>query len=495
VLGQSGDAVFEKHYQSQFIGRDLQHVVLLRPSQEGLLRFAGSMLRKRDVHAPSELTDMHKRAICQNPDILQLRREKRELMAEMRSLAGTIKNARISFPHLHQKHEDVKKELARLRKRLATDTREAARKDHFQNAPVLEIDRQIRQLLGGSDEASNEASDDENSGDESWELPKPKYVFAERARLVENFYGPDAETFDDDKLLARRIQVTKDMVALLQLCEPNRRGNRVNWNIADEYGLLDRPEESPVPEEDKMKCATDVCIICCGLSRQSSSSLPPHKFPSNRPDSLRRHLIDTHLAYARGGISCNWEECRNVPHFSEITGFLAHAHSAHSYDVNLKLCHLPQDLHTNRSDVSSREESLESESRQKIETPASSVELEMRNIDPRLLEAHSVSTTKYLASQSDVETPDPSGGSVMENSHPSSVKDPIRRSTRGTTKLKEFKPVPEPGSKPQNRKRSFRRNLHAKEHSHGKQRGNKKPTGMKAPKTPLLRRSKRLRAQ
>lgn len=38
MLGQSGDAVFEKHYQSQFIGRDLQHVVLLRPPQEGLVR-------------------------------------------------------------------------------------------------------------------------------------------------------------------------------------------------------------------------------------------------------------------------------------------------------------------------------------------------------------------------------------------------------------------------------------------------------------------------
>lgn len=29
VLGQSGDTVFKKHYQSQFIGRDLQHVILL----------------------------------------------------------------------------------------------------------------------------------------------------------------------------------------------------------------------------------------------------------------------------------------------------------------------------------------------------------------------------------------------------------------------------------------------------------------------------------
>ncbi|CAG8005703.1 unnamed protein product [Penicillium nalgiovense] len=70
VLGQSGDAVFERHYQSQFIARDLQHVVLLRPPQEGLLRVAGSMLRKRDPLAPSELTDTHKRAICRHPEML-----------------------------------------------------------------------------------------------------------------------------------------------------------------------------------------------------------------------------------------------------------------------------------------------------------------------------------------------------------------------------------------------------------------------------------------
>jgi hypothetical protein len=202
-----------------------------------------------------------------------------------------IKNARNPFPRLYQKHENVKKEITKLRKRFATDTREAARKDHFQDAPVLEVDRQIKQLLGESDEIS----DDEDSGGESWELPTPNHAFAERASLVGNFYGPDAENFDEDKLLARRIQVTKDMVALLRLCEPNRRGNRVNWNIDDQDDLLDQPEDSPAPEEETMKCPTNICIICCGLSRQSSSNLPPHEFSSKRQDSLRRHLIDTHL--------------------------------------------------------------------------------------------------------------------------------------------------------------------------------------------------------
>ena len=109
MLGQSGDAVFEKHYQSEFVKRDLQHVVLLRPPQEGLVQLAGSMLRKRDPLAPSDLTDAQRRAICQNPEILELRREKRELKEEMRSLEGTMKRAEESFPHLYQRHEAVKK--------------------------------------------------------------------------------------------------------------------------------------------------------------------------------------------------------------------------------------------------------------------------------------------------------------------------------------------------------------------------------------------------
>jgi hypothetical protein len=126
VLGQSGDAVFEKHYQSQFINRDLQHVVLLWPPQEGLLRVAGRMLRKRDPLALSGLTDAQKRTVRQHPKILELRREKRELIEEMRPLAGTIWKAREPFPHLYQRHEAVKKELSQLRKTLANNTQQTA---------------------------------------------------------------------------------------------------------------------------------------------------------------------------------------------------------------------------------------------------------------------------------------------------------------------------------------------------------------------------------
>lgn len=151
------------------------------------------MLRKRDLSAPSDLTEAHKRAICQNPGILQLRREKRGLMAEMRSVAGTIKSARDTFPHLFQRHETVKKDLAKLRKTLAIETRETARKDYFNNAPVLEFDRQIKQMLIG--ESDVEERDADSSAEEDWELPIRTTYFLNELGLWRTFTVLTQKTF------------------------------------------------------------------------------------------------------------------------------------------------------------------------------------------------------------------------------------------------------------------------------------------------------------
>lgn len=488
VLGQSGDAVFEKHYQSQFIARDLQHVVLLRPSQEGLVSFAGSMLRKRDLSAPSDLTEAHKRAICQNPEILQLRREKRELMAEMRSVAGTIKNARDTFPHLFQRHENVKKDLAKLRKTLAIETRETARKDYFNNAPVLEVDRQIKQMLLGESHA--EERDADSSAEEDWELPIPDYVFPERARLVENFYGPQAEDFDEDKLLTRRIQVTKDMVALLQLCEPSRRGNRVNWDLDKEGNRpIEQSEQLASFEEDAQQCPTDVCIICCGESRRSASNPPPHKFPARRKDSLRRHLIDAHFLYVHDGISCTWATCSHVPKFAKVTEFLAHAAKVHTYDVNIKLCHLPEESRPvcrAITSVDSSEVSSESEARSRTETPASSVGFEITNIDPRLLEPHTVNT-EPPSNQAGTDTLMSSVGSGVTKSGPCSTEIATRQNLakRGAKAASS-----EPGPHRQYTTRSSLHRDHSEEQPEIKKRAKGQPARVKT----SLRRSKRLKS-
>jgi hypothetical protein len=119
--------------------------------------------------------------------------------------------------------------------------------------------------------------------DEDWNPPIPEYAFMERARIVEAFYGPEAEILEDDLALARRIQVTKELTALYGLSEPCRRGKRFNWNKDDNNDKLKQEEETP-HGPDAGKCPIDMCIIC--LDTYSRSGRRPRKY---RPiDSLRR---------------------------------------------------------------------------------------------------------------------------------------------------------------------------------------------------------------
>ncbi|EED12255.1 hypothetical protein TSTA_003170 [Talaromyces stipitatus ATCC 10500] len=167
VLGQSREGVFERHYQ-------FQYDVVLRLSQKSLLQVGGSMLRKWNPSAPSsELTEEQRHIICQDPRILDLRRAKREVMEGLRSLAGTKREAQETYPHLYQRQESISKELSQLRKTLAKDTKETTRKDYFYNASILEVDRQIKQLLS---QADPEDRDGEGLDKKEWELPIPKYV-------------------------------------------------------------------------------------------------------------------------------------------------------------------------------------------------------------------------------------------------------------------------------------------------------------------------------
>ena len=83
---------------------------------------------------------------------------------------------------------------------------------------MLEVNKQIKQLLGQSNSRDSDAAD-ASEDEEDWELSIPDYIFSGWARLVENFYGPGVEDFEEEKLLAQCIQVTKDLIALSQLCE------------------------------------------------------------------------------------------------------------------------------------------------------------------------------------------------------------------------------------------------------------------------------------
>jgi hypothetical protein len=240
VLGQSGNRVYEKHYQSGFMA-GLQSVVLLRPSHAALCNEARKS-RNRDPLAPKELNDEQLAALCRDPLVLCLRREKADLKNEIRKLAGTIGAAKESHPELYQKHEQVCKRLQKARKRLYQEAKEKIKEQYFNNIPIIEVNKQINQLQGNSDLELSDIEDNDKNEDNSEEPDPPKYVFQERARIVEAFYGPDAETLDGKAALARRIQVTRDITMLYKLSKPSRRGKRFNWNQGDEDDVDDLVE-------------------------------------------------------------------------------------------------------------------------------------------------------------------------------------------------------------------------------------------------------------
>jgi hypothetical protein len=140
--------------------------------------------------------------------------------------------------------------------------------------PTIEVDKQIDQLVDNPDA---DLSDSEHM-DEDQNPPIPEYVFPERARIVEAFYGPKAETLEGDLALARRIQVMKDMTALCGLWEPNHWGRIVNWNKEDDTNDKPKHEDSPL-DPDVVKCPIDVCTTHLGLCIRSGRR--PRKFRRN----------------------------------------------------------------------------------------------------------------------------------------------------------------------------------------------------------------------
>src|SRR2546423_14301710 len=115
ILGHQGSALFEKYYHDNCIRRDIQNVVLLRPSQENLCRAAAQMNRHRDHLAPSDLTDNQLEGIRNHDQIRRLQEKRLALKKEMRALYGTLKKAKGLDPDRFKEHEVVVRELTRVR--------------------------------------------------------------------------------------------------------------------------------------------------------------------------------------------------------------------------------------------------------------------------------------------------------------------------------------------------------------------------------------------
>ena len=117
----------------------------------------------------------------------------------MRSLAGTVEAAKDLYPEVYQQYQEVCNMQQKVRRTLRQTTKQRIRKEYYNTMPTAEVDKQIDQLLSNPD---GYLSDSE---EEDVIPPIPEYVFEERARIVNAFYGPEAETLEGEEALARRI--------------------------------------------------------------------------------------------------------------------------------------------------------------------------------------------------------------------------------------------------------------------------------------------------
>jgi hypothetical protein len=66
---------------------------------------------------------------------------------------------------------------------------------------------------------------------------------------VEAFYGPEAETLEDNLAVAGKIRLTRDLATLCGLSGPSRRGKRFNWNKDDGNDDEHKQEEESLGSE------------------------------------------------------------------------------------------------------------------------------------------------------------------------------------------------------------------------------------------------------
>lgn len=160
------------------------------------------------------------------------------------------------------------------------------------------------------------------------------------------------------------------------------------------------------------------------------------------------------------------------------------------------LCHLPRMPHFNPSDDSSGEVSTEPETQHGTETPASSLDFDMANIDPRLMEPGPIPVVESSACPLSTKMFVSSNGCPVTSTDPNVAEVFTRRVTRGAAKAASLQSGPKLGPSPKHAMPSSRKRGCSEEQPIRKRGGKRRPDGSKASNTqPTSRRSTRLRAR
>jgi hypothetical protein len=323
-MGNRGD-VYERHYMPAFIDADCQAIYLGATRRDDLIRAVGRL--ERHDQAPTELTDVQKQEIWNDPDIVKLIRVRERYAAKIKKSGySTIKAAKGTS--WYERHGKAQRDINNLKTKLSNALLEKTIDEFHETVHSAEVDRQMRGILPAPDVLAPSAIE---------------YELKERATIARLLFQP-LDDLKEDELYPVRIRLVESLVQLSkrqatphwfkvsksrkrlqqvkkvqELSEPLPAGDIVTGTpdtVEDVQKLLETTASDVIADLDPVEHAQNIsettpfyCRFCMWDDREAGPRKRTHTF--SRIDSLGRHIRRQHLTRraTAGGFHCPYLGC------------------------------------------------------------------------------------------------------------------------------------------------------------------------------------------
>ena len=318
--------VFQRNYLSRMIRYDTQAAYLGRTSRTDLIVASHRMSRDIDPRRPRGPSIQDRQDLRQHPSIQKLQQEQEAIRQMIKTKYGRITDAKGQA--IHDRYIQARRDIQRLHKKQLRALKADKQARYDKEAPLLDLRAQLAATdaspLSPVTVAENPVS----------------FVFEERSRLAESFFGPQANC-NLGAPSKQRASIVADLTALCgrQERRPRQSGQqgqkcktpaRPSDNISD--GDIKSEGVPPPPKEYPIRCHPHQCLYCI-----SDVALPDcerrHIFGSTY--SLQRHFDRFHEF--KPGQSCPFPDrfC-GFWKFNDIWVFKNHVATIHGIKMSEK---------------------------------------------------------------------------------------------------------------------------------------------------------------
>ena len=290
-------------YINENVQIDVQSVFLGRPSAQATMNEFGTMGRRRDPMAPTDLTEAEGETLKRHPSISKLKDE--VSLVRERLNDTNIVTHEAEWEALKRRKVDLSAEVHRVRVALYWDAKRLKRKEYFDIVDEKEIARQLSR--------SGQEDEEEDDEDEDRKPVPVEHQLPERQAVVECLFDVPS-TLDEGAAFERRKQA---MLAIEALCRRREPPRAISHRLDQQKVVRSTVTVSEAPLVPYI-CTSLCCLFCMGITTMSFTERI-QQFKSTY--SAQRHTRWWHLSCVNENdpIECPHPACHvtldNVMHF------------------------------------------------------------------------------------------------------------------------------------------------------------------------------------